>query len=308
MLDEYALIPDIFDPSAYSRPGLIDVCLPHLREPLMKEAIVRDMAGDAWRRFIGAPPFTPHRLCLELLRKLERGNRLRSFPRCGAADPTDVSGWCQEAIASNAREALTAVITTHASAALHRRHDFTDIERITAAQWWHDRSPSRTMARSLAAYQQALRLILRHANSAMFIDPNLDPSAYNYQFFDQILALAGNRRPAPRIEIHRSHCLGDGQGRTFPTEAEWRKRFAGLATKAQGFGIQIEVFGWDDFHYRLLITDIIGISVEAGFDTTNDPNAITPWGRLGRQDLDRFTRDYDPAGRPSALRWRIRWP
>ena len=307
MLDEYALIPDIFDSTAYSLPGLVDVCLPHLREPLMKEAIVRDLANGAWQRCVGAPPFTPHRLCLELLRKLASGNRLRTFPRCGAADPVDIPGWCQEAIAAHASAPITAIIGTHASVTANRGKGFTDIEKITSAQWWQNRSPSRTMARTLADFRQTLTPILRHANSVMFIDPNLDPSARNYRDFGQILALAAGRHPGPHIEIHRSLCEGDGQRRTFPDKIEWKRRFDGLAAQAKQGGIHLEVFGWDDFHDRYLITDIIALQIGAGFDTTTDPNATTTWARLGRDDIDKFTRHFDPAARPGALRWRLTW-
>lgn len=308
MLDEYALIPDIFDPTAYSRPGLAEICLPHLREPLMKEAIVRDLAGGAWQRFLGAPPFTPHRLCIELLKNLASANRLRPFQRCGAADPVDVPTWCREALAAHAVEAVTAIIATHASVAAQRGSEITDIEKITSAPWWANRSPSKTMVRSLANYQQVLSPILRHANSVMFIDPNLDPTSRNYRDFSQILSLASGRRPSLRIEIHRSLCEGDGPGRTFPIETEWKRRFNGLAAQARQSGIHLEVYGWDDFHDRYLIADIIGLHVGAGFDTTTNPRDSTTWGRLGRKDLDHFSAHFHPAKRPADLRWRLTWP
>lgn len=307
MIDEYALIHDIFDPAAYSHPELINVCLPFLREPLMKEALVRNLADGAWQRYTGTLPFTPHRLCMELVRKLDKGNRLRSFRRCMTTDPTDIPGWCHEAAASHSAEALTAIISTHASVAGLPRLGMTNIEKVTSSPWWADRTSSRTMNRSLTDYQQALTPILRHANSVMFIDPNLDPSAMNYQSFGNILALAGGRRLPPHIEIHRSFCEGDGPRRTFPTDVEWRRRFTGLAIQAQKNGIHLEVFGWDDFHDRYLIADIIGLQVGAGFDTTTNPHATTTWARLGRQDIDRFTKHFSREARPDALRWHISW-
>jgi hypothetical protein len=51
MLDEYALVPDIFDSSAYSNPAFIEMCLPHLKEPILREALVRDLCGGGWSQF-----------------------------------------------------------------------------------------------------------------------------------------------------------------------------------------------------------------------------------------------------------------
>jgi hypothetical protein len=61
-----------------------------------------------------------------------------------------------------------------------------------------------------------------------------------------------------------------------------------------------EVFLWDDFHDRYLISDLVGILAPYGFDTTRAPNAITTWSRLGREQRDDVQRELDRAtGRPT---------
>ena len=51
MLDEYALVPDIFDERAYLNRAAIEICLNHLREPILQEALVRDLADGSWSRY-----------------------------------------------------------------------------------------------------------------------------------------------------------------------------------------------------------------------------------------------------------------
>lgn len=62
---------------------------------------------------------------------------------------------------------------------------------------------------------------------------------------------------------------------------------------------------WDDFHERYLITDIIGVSVPAGFDITGKQDDWSTWGRLGREDKDKIQRLFDPATRSGSLKWRF---
>ena len=46
---------------------------------------------------------------------------------------------------------------------------------------------------------------------------------------------------------------------------------AGLQPAAARSGLSFEVFLWDDFHDRYLISDLVGILVPYGFDTTRAP-------------------------------------
>lgn len=146
------------------------------------------------------------------------------------------------------------------------------------------------------------------AGAGQFADvhrPNLDPSAINYREFHLLLGPVAQRSGKPRIEIHRSFCRGDGQGRTFPKEVEWRASFGQLHDMLQNLNLVAEVFCWEDFHERYLIADVVGISVPAGFDVTAQPNSLSTWGRLGREDKDKIQRLFDPAARSAALKWRF---
>src|SRR5207248_10485148 len=137
-----------------------------------------------------------------------------------------------------------------------------------------------TVERKTARYLQVLDLVLRQSRSLMFIDPNLDPSSSNYREFIQLLLPLVQRQVHPVVEIHRSFCRGDGPARTFPNQSEWKKLFARLSAPVNAAGLQVEVFFWEDFHDRYLITDVIGIIVPSGFDVTSKPNEFSTWGRL----------------------------
>ncbi len=305
MLDEYALVPDIFDQAAYSNPAFIEMCLPHLKEPLLQEALVRDLCDGGWSQYCLQNSGSMHRLCKEILKKLVQNNRLRRFPRQTGAAPISAGDWCQEGLTASGIEILTGVISAHATKQNFAANEVASVEKLTGTPWWQNRSPSVTVDRKTAEYAKVLRRVLLQANSLMFVDPNLDPSSNNYREFHQLLAPIAQRGVKPRIEIHRSFCKGDGKARTFPTEAEWKATFANLGNSLNSQGLAADVFLWDDFHERYLIADVVGVSVPAGFDVTAKADDWSTWGRLGREDKDKIQRLFDPAARPGSLKGRF---
>jgi hypothetical protein len=196
-------------------------------------------------------------------------------------------------------------IAAHATKQQFAQGEVASIEKLTGTTWWQHRSPSVTVERKTDSYLKVLKRALMQANSLMFIDPNLDPSSRNYREFHLILVPLAQRGIKPRIEIHRSFCKGDGPARTFPTQSDWKAGFAALGNTLQSQGLTTEIFFWDDFHERYLITDIIGVSVPAGFDITSKQDDWSTWGRLGREDKDTIQRLFDPAARSGSLKWRF---
>lgn len=302
MLDEYALVPDIFDPAAYSNPAFIEMCLPHLKEPLLQEAVVRDLCDGGWSAFCFENAGSLHRLCKEILRKLKQNNRLRRFPQQNGNAPASSLDWCQEGLAGHGIAPLTGIIAAHGTKEHCTAAEVACIEKLTGTPWWQARSPSVTVDRKTAYYLKALGRVLQQANSLMFIDPYLDPESYGFREFHQLLLPLAARSPRPRIEIHRSFNKGCDQT---PTEQYWRTRYAGLSNQLASASLAAEVFIWDDFHDRYLICDVVGISVSAGFDITTKPNDWSTWGRLGRDDKDKIQRLFDPAARADSPKWRF---
>lgn len=305
MLEEYAIVPDVFDPAAYSSPAFIEMCLPHLKEPLLQEAVVRDLCDGGWSQFCMANSGRLHRLCKEIVKKLAQSNRLRRSPKQNGTDPATASEWCQEGLSTSAATPLAGIIAGHKTKQNFAQSGVASIEKLTGTPWWQNRSPSVTVDRKTAEYLRVLHRVLLQANSLMFIDPNLDPSSLNYREFIQLLAPIAGRAVKPRIEIHRSLCKGDGPARKFPTETDWRAAYSSLSASLAVQNLAADVFFWDDFHDRYLIADVIGISVPAGFDVTGKSNDLSTWGRLGREDKDKIQRIFDPATRKPKWRFSI---
>ena len=307
LLADYAITPDVFDVASYSTEDECAARIENLREVVLMEGLVRDLRDGAWHTLFESRIRSWHRRGTELVRKLVRQGRLVQYPPALPDPPADDLSWCTEALAGHASHPFAGgVIATRAV-----KDEFADeplvvrIDKLTSAHWWTARSPSVRVARTLADYEQHLAPVLRCSNSLMFIDPHLDPGKPRYRDFGTLLRRAGTRTPAPLIEIHRVCYEGSGPGRTLPTRddpAYFKRRFRdGLGETLCAAGLSAEVFIWDDFHDRYLISNLIGISLSYGFDTSRVRDARTAWTRLGRQDRDDVQREFDRHGRQHKL-------
>jgi hypothetical protein len=84
--------------------------------------------------------------------------------------------------------------------------------------------------------------------------------------------------------------------------------FNSWTSPLEAAGLTAEVFIWDDFHDRYIISDLVGVSVPNGFDTTTDISQRTTWNRLGRGERDDIQREFDPACNRHALKHRFKVP
>lgn len=314
LLRDYAITPDVFDETSYPHPAACDAELRSLKDVLLTEGLVRDLRQGEWSRVFADDGRPWHRRGRELLRKLAQQNRLLPFEPHRAGSPPDDVAWCREALGTHERRPLTGgiIVTESVKAAFPDEDLVARIDRLASAPWWAARASSVSLRRDMGEYLDQLAPVLRCANSLMFIDPHLDPAKPRYAGFVQLLQAAGSRRPAPLIEIHRVCYEGSGPSRTFPMCNDpkyFERRFRGaLEAILHDADLRAEVFVWDDFHDRYLISNLIGISLPNGFDTTTNPNSITRWTRLGRQDRDDVQREFDPASERHALRHRFAVP
>ena len=305
LLAEYALTPEVFDTTSYASAQVGGLHLQFLKEVLLQEGLVRDLRHGDWRRVFldGSRPW--HQRGKELLKKLAEQNRLVPFPPARPEAPGSESDWCGEALATHAPPAeLAGVVVSDALGPQHSSNPLvSSISKLATAAWWAGRSPSLRLPKNLQAYRAALGLVLRHANSIAIIDPHFDPSAGRYRDCVSLLEGAGNRAPRPRIELHRVAWIGTGMDkreRCEELEATMRPALAAAATRT---GLSFRVFLWNDFHDRYLVSDLLGLSVPYGFDTTRDPHAVTTWTRLGRADKEDVEREFAPEfGRHKLIR------
>ena len=310
LLSEYALTHDVFDQTAYSSEEVCGIHLQTIKEVLLAEAVVRDLCNGEWLSIFARDNRSWHRRGKELLKKLRVQRRLVTFRTLQPRSPSTDEEWCNEALSTHEIEKLDGIIVTDSIAPIFVSNGLVaSISRLSGAQWWMTRSPSTPLPRTLHGYESALSLILRHANSIMFIDRNFDPSLPRFQDFITLLGGAGRRNPGPLLELHRVCYTGAGRDRQVITETKWEEIFRREMTGAmEQYGLSIEIFIWDDFHDRYIISDLVGISTPNSFDTTRAANNLTRWTRLGRADCDDIQREFDPAARRHKLLHRFRVP
>jgi len=310
LLAEYALTPGVFDVTAYSGEEVCGLHLQALKEVLLQEGLVRDLRNGEWGKLFLDARRHWHRRGKELLKKLVSQNRLVPVNSARPDSPDTDCAWCEEALASHQFLPLTGIVVSDLAASPYAGNPLvSSVTRIGNAAWWQARSPSLRLSRTIADYIGALDLFLRYSNSLMFIDPHLDPSRYSYSTFSQIIQAIGSRRPAPRIEVHRVCYRGSGPSRVILSPIEVENVFRpSLSPALSTLGLTAEVFVWDDFHYRCLITNLAGVLLDNGFDVSGAATASTLWSRLGRDVRDDVQREFDPASHRHTLRHRFTLP
>lgn len=310
LLAEYALTPDVFDGTSYNNDQVCGLHLQTLKDVFLQEGLVRNLYDGEWARHFPINHRPWHPRGKEILKKLAVQNRLVVHPKVRIQCPSTDAEWCEEALATHNIFPLNGIIVTDCISGLYKNQPLVaPIHKLPATSWWSGRSSSIRPHRTLADYKAALTLVLKHANSLMFIDPHLDPALPRYQGFCTLLEEAGNRIPSPLLEIHRVCYQGSGRTRTILNPQDIESTFRRtLSVPLNNVGLKVEVFIWDDFHDRHLISNIIGIGLQNGFDTTTAPNALTTWTRLGRSDRDDVQREFDPASNRHFLKHRFAIP
>ena len=309
LLADYALTPDIFDVDSYSNEDVCRAYLDLIREPMLTEGLVRDLRKGEWRHLFEDKDRSWHPRSKEIIRKLSDQSRLIEFEPVLPNQPADDQSWCAEALGTHQTIPFKAgvIATKSVKDAYPKERLVARIDRLSSTQWWASRSPSVTLSRTIEDYKNNLDSILRYSNSLLFIDPYLDPTKPRYRDFHELLVHAGNRVPAPLIEIHRVCYEGSGPNRAILEVAQLEANFRhGLESHLRSSELEATVFVWDDFHDRYLISNLIGISLPNGFDTAR--NSHTRWARLGRSDRDSVQREFDEASNQHRLHDRFTIP
>jgi hypothetical protein len=306
MLSEFALIPKVLDAPDPQSADLHETCIVQLADLLLNDGMVRDLRDGGWREEVRHNLGELSVAGAKLFQSLVQSGRLRKSAATELPPSEDADGWLYEALRSHqdspSDQKLTAVLAPHDLAEAQADSFIVSVQRMHKADWWQARSCSVRLDRRTSDYLHHLGPVLRHSNSLMFIDPNLDPTKPNYAEFGRLLAEAVRSGTATCIEIHRS-CKDSGE---YPTRNQWIARFQPLAAVLRPRGIVAKVFVWQDFHDRYLISNLIGISVPHGFDICTDEHRFplrTTWTRLSRRDADDVQREYDKAAHQGRLRF-----
>lgn len=252
-----------------------------------EESLIRNLYQGQWTQYVKNMP-SKYPETKYILKNL--GKQLRTVQAVNPNCPNTDSEWCDEALKSHHQESLNGIIAskTTAKSFASQNQLFASVENLDKATWWANRSPSLRLQRTTQDYLKHLRLIFSHANSIMFIDPYVDPVKANYREFYQLLSACQRPLP-PAIEIHLCH-LDSISVREY--ENDFRRRLSNTIQSAQ---LTVNVFIWDKFHDRYLITNFTGIKLSNGFDVSWQPNEMTTWARLGRADRDDVQAEFDRA-------------
>jgi hypothetical protein len=304
LLSEFAITPDVFDSACYMSGELCGVHLQMLKNVLMDQGLVRDLRDGKWSSHFALAPREWHPRGKEIRTKLAAQRRLVRFKSILPDEPADDAAWCAEAVATDGSAPLTGIVTSAATALQFPGNaSIASVEKLGSKPWWPTGACSVRTTRQMADYVRALDLMLRHSNSLMLIDPHLRPSKPKYSQFAQLLTHSGSRSPSPLIELHRVCYEGSGATRNLLSITELQTEFqATLSAAFIAAGLTCKVFIWDDFHDRYVISNLAGISVSNGFDTSADPNARVTWTRLSREDRDEVQREFDSANTVHKLR------
>lgn len=292
MLAEYGLIHEVFEASSYSSPEVCELRLRTLKDILLKGGLVRDFREGEWRSYFLQNEARWDKRAKELVRKLVNQKRLLPSPAILTELPVNEMDWCREALASKSREPLEEIIGSNLHAA--RFEEICSIDHLERISTRIEDSSTVRLERRIQSYLKHLSLVLKSSSLIMLIDPHLDPSRPNYSEFVQlVLAARRTDKPQPLIQIHRGCYAGSGPNRTFLKNEAIREAFSSMHHPLKAAGLTVEVFVWDGFHDRYLITDLVGVLMPNGFDVSRDIKAMTTWARMSREARTSVQREFD---------------
>ena len=298
MLTEYALGSCIFDTTCFSDSEKCGIYLKNLKGILINdEALVRDLHDGSWSKYVKNIQ-SKHPNTKYILQSL--GKQLRRVKAADNNVPVSHLDWCNEALKSHRNESLNGIIVSKDIVKIFTGEGLVaSIESLDKTPWWENRSPSINIERRTNEYLHHLKRVYSHANSIMFIDPYIDPVQHDYREFYHLLARIPNRDIPPLIQIHMCHLKN-----TTITgyEQDFRSKLTNVIQSAK---LTVEVFIWDKFHNRYLISNFIGINLPYGFSISDIPNEKTIWTRIGRNDRDDIQREFDQASGRHKLQHRF---
>jgi len=285
------MTPEALAEARSSSTAALELGIGCLNDLCRAEGIFADMRNGRWSQATDA--VGP--LAKQFLTFAKKNRRLIVTPPQLPPDPEGDEWWLWEAQKLHETYPCRAIITHRELAANYPDAPVVSIERLNQTDWWEMRSPSKPVNRTTAGYLQTLDLVLRHANSLMFVDAYIDPLAPSYQEFPQLLLSAGANGRRPLIEIHRASWHKVGGQNQVQSLPQWMADFEPWSNRLAAAGLKATVFLWERMHDRYLITDLVGITVPYGFDISADANETSTWTRLGPTERDRQQREFDIA-------------
>lgn len=300
MFYEIAITPSVFKTCSYTSPDVCDSELRGIWSDICGRLIIRNLRAGKWYKELKQDNTETSPMGRKILSALHKRNRLRGFCSSSINEPISPKEWCEEALASHAKENLTGVLSCIEGKQSQKTNNLvcSIMNRHLNGSWWSQQivAGPPPVRRTTANYLNALGVILKQATHIMIMDPHLDPSHHDYREIDQLL-IATHRSDGvqPKIEIHRVCYTGAGNRKIISNE-DWENNFkTHLKPSLQAAGVEAEVFIWPDAHDRHIITNLGGIHLGNGLKTNNNPNDVTTWTRMPSTTADEVQRQFDPS-------------
>jgi hypothetical protein len=296
MFAELAISPSVFCSGSYGSPDVCDAHLSGLKDVLLNATLTRDLRAGDFREYTGKCTGLDQR-GKELLKQMFKQRRLVPYSAALPESPVSPADWIREAMASHASQPLSGILTCAAVKAEFPDALIADVAKRGGAAWWQQEvlRNSWSIRRTNSDYLKLLSPLYRHANSICLIDPHLDPTRPGYSAVGELLLPLAGRADCPQIELHRVCYTGSGPTRTLLSEVEIKRRFSDLSAQLKASNLGATVFVWCDDHDRHILSDIGGLVLGNGVDTSNAPGDSVTWSRIDRATRDEVARRHDPA-------------
>lgn len=297
MLKEIAVTPEVWLDGTFSTSEHQDLVLTALWKGVEQGAIIRNLSDGNWHKTLAARLATWHPRAKEVLRKLRP--RIIDVQRCRSTVPVLEIEWLDEAFESHkAVPQLSNIFLTDTLASCVKSTDYGSIAKATSklpfCEPFSGGACSNRLRRDTQAYIDALHSVLKYSNIICFIDPYVAPGLINYAKFPDLLNAVVEINPNAQIEIHR--VILDQSANKIVQPNDWFSRFsAWIRADKRLSRLKVSVTIWDDFHDRYLASNLIGVSVPHGFDTSNKSNDFTRWTLLSRVDRDDLFQEFSPS-------------
>lgn len=311
LFHEWALTPGVFDRAQWGAGGEMAhmMALGAMRTLTVDGGgFVRDLRDGAWARrakeLAGDDIHGP-----KFLKTLKERGRLLAAPNARAQPPVEDVDWCHEACASHKPDTrpLSAVLTVPETAKKIREsavaktitgltvHRIATFDELTERAWWSPGSNTVSIERTTDAYLSVAGPLLDHAHSVWFIDPYLDPERPGYGSFIRLVQrLAARKTPPDEVQVHRAKDPDTGKSTLAATPEGLKARFERMLARVTGRRFKVQLFVWEKFHDRHLVTDVGGAVMGNGFDERSQWVETTTWSRHTYASIDAIRREFDP--------------
>lgn len=317
---EYAITPDVFDPSFLTGDGAHLVTLIQVLRGILDNGVISDLNESGWseevaRRLKGEFSQMSKTDLMTLLNVLKNRNRLVWHPKT-RDNPSDELEWLELAREAHGRAPLDAIMLTPELLGRSGMDDelLVDASGALNSLAWFARRKSKTIKKQEEGYRCLLSKILRHAKRLYLIDPYFRPDQCRWTDTIKICAsLMGQRgfEPLPgTIEIHTGAAWNRSSSdrRTRQEEEKKGKEWKKWLTEefAPNYAHNLSVSMWKNrqngerLHDRFLITDQVGFSIPGGLECLRPQRtpSETTWTLLEEDDrrlwLDKFREGTSP--------------